>query len=335
VNRIVILALCLTIAMVACPREGMSQTHMELGDVLAGIESGQQIRVGLTSGTIIEGSFATDTDGRCYLTGPDGPKPTSHSDIIALWTRGRAIKTGIKTGAWAVGVPSTALGALLGAALSLEGGPGAVGMGLVFGAIGTLGGGVVGGLAGAAIPNWELVWGDAVVADTNSKSGSPVGAQKGPGVGGLSLGLGSAGAIGSGGTSGLALQGQLSARIGDRWVHGLEFGWSYPGLAAPGSMGGSVPLHGGTSLWQAGWRVEIPAVKPVPGRVVPYAVAGLGVYGWQDAYVGANYGLGIKIEPGYHGLGLQLEARRHDNIQVLTETDPAHWTAIASLVTHW
>ncbi len=328
--------LSLLLATVVCPHDGVCNSTQAIGDALANIDAGHLVKVGLANGTFIEGVYAGTLTDRFFLDGPHGPEPVVHSDVIALWTRGRAIVTGAKIGALGAGVPSAAFGVLMGAALGLEGGLGILGTGLLFGAMGFVSGGVVGGIAGSAFPQWKRVWGEDIdipaadiVPDTSNGLPEP------PDVGGFGFGLGAAGALSSEGTSGLAWHGQLTARIGRHWEHGLEIGWANTGMAAQEDRPNSLPISGGTSVWNAGWRMEIPAWDSTPGQLVPYVIAGVAVYSWQETYVGGNLGVGLKVEPRRHGLGVQLEARRHDNMQALMETNPAHWTAVASIVTRW
>jgi len=202
--------------------------------------------------------------------------------------------------------------------------------------LGLVSGATVGALAGSAFPRWKFVWGDRLgegeqVIVLQSRTGLPT-----PKVfGGFGLGIGGSGVAGGEGSAGFAWQGQLFHRVGDFWIDGLEFAWAQPGTAAQRPGWSTIPYRGHTSLWHAGWRAEITPWTFSSMGIAPYAVFGLAFYSWQDSYLGGSSGLGLRFAPESSSLGCQIEARRHDNISRLVETDPAHWTMTVSVLTRW
>lgn len=299
----------------------------------ARLPRGQEVRVELRDGLRVQGSLLDAEEGLRLQQADGTVLAVAAAEARALWTRGRGTWRGAKIGAVAGGVGLGLYGALLGSVISADDDGGApVLLGLLGAAGGAVGGGTAGGLVGAALPRWRLVWGE----ESEPAAGRASQTSPGKGTGGLAVGAGWSAAIDGADAGGLAWQALLLVRSVGGLRHGLEFQYARPGEAAQGYP--DLPYSTGrhpTRLWQVGWRGEIPLRRVRPGVVAPFLSGGLAAYSWQDTYAGFSLGGGLRLEPAPGGVGLLLEARRHDNLQRLTETDPSHWTATAAAVYGW
>lgn len=313
------------------PSGSSASPAIPLGRALAQREAGETIRVATADGRSLEGVFA-GADGRTLSLLQDGREVrVPLADVRALAVRGRATGWGAKRGAVVGGVLLGAYGVLLGSVVSADDDGWVPALAAVGVGSGILIGGTAGGLIGAAFPRWRAVWGEDVPAEGAPPAALDAG-------GGLALGGGYAEALGGRDPGGAAWQAQLRIRAAGGLTHGLEFLYAKPGEARKGWLDappGQPAVEHQASLVQLGWRLEVPLRRPGPGRVLPFVSGGLAAYWWQDAYAGYNLGGGLRLDPAAGRPGLLLEARRHDNLQNLTETDPAHWTAVALLTWDW
>ncbi|HPF34639.1 MAG TPA: hypothetical protein P5571_06760 [Candidatus Krumholzibacteria bacterium] len=302
---------------------------VRLEQVLSAMESGQVLRVH-ASGVVQEGTFVTRDGGDVLLDTVAGRVRIPVDGIRGLAAHGRFTGWAARRGAVGGGILLGAYGLMLGAVISADD-DGSV---PVLGAIGLVGGavagGAVGGLAGAAFPRWRVLWGVLPRDAVEPREDSAV-------TGGFALGAGWSAALGGAGDGGLAWQAQLRIRTSSGLAHGLELMHARPGPARqeyPSPPGGAPAFEPAARLTQAGWRAEMPLVGAA-SAMAPFLSGGVGTYFWQDTYLGYSLGAGLRVEPRPGRSGLVLEARRHDNLQNLTETDPAHWTATASLAWSW
>lgn len=284
---------------------------------------GDELRVLLHDGHVVEGRLSTVSSGRLVVDEGSGPAVLDPVDMKGVWRRGRNTRGGAKTGAWIVGVAGGAYGALAGAYLeSLEGDSGTPVAGIVLGSVlgaglGAAAGGLTGGLVGAALPSWETIWTDGTVDESMPAQVDAGSSRRGTGI--LDL---AAGRVDSGIDAGAAYQAALLAPVGRGLRIGLET--FLTGTVEPKKDYEPLPyddIRSATNIQALLIRAEQTVVSTESGFAVS-VVTGAGPYSWVDAYLGVNAGIGVRWLDPDGRFGWTADLRRHVNLQHLTETNP-------------
>jgi len=297
------------------------------------VPDGALLRLRLTDGAVLEGRAAGWDGARLRLVLQDGSAATyGENDAAALWLRGRRTAGGLKHGAviggLAGGAGAIGLLALFSAADDdgLDGG--AVGAVLLMGLGGGAGlGALVGGITGSSLPDWELLWARPGWAAPPV----PSRAEQGPRTGGLELLLGAASARDWPQQDGPAYGLRWRSALSPRWSAALELARfraeparRYPPLLPEDRVVEDDCRHAGTLLQG----------NLATGALRPYLVGGLGVYWWQEVFLGYNWGGGLEGDFGRRTV-VRLELRRHGNLQRLVETDPGLTTVQIGVGRTW
>ena len=71
------------------------------------------------------------------------------------------------------------------------------------------------------------------------------------------------------------------------------------------------------------------------GSFRPYVQIGAGYYSWNNNFLGASAGGGVRYQPENFGCFCFIEGRWHDNIQILVEPSPGFYTFSAGAGVPW
>ena len=292
---------------------------------VSAVAPGSTVRIETRSGlryvAPLQGSLA---DGFALRDTAATSRTFHYDDISRFWVRKRAIGAGVTTGA----VIGTAFGILVGLAaegLCDSGDCGSTGAymltgGVIFGAMGAAGGGIV----GAAIPRWSERWAGAQRASQHGPT-TVTGPAAGENreverhrIGELSVfGVGGYGgfpanpAIAGGGTPGPGLMGGAELGLAFRAGH-FTFGPE------------SSVLFGDQGVWTLGGVARVDLADVRRSAVTPYLVAGLGGAFWspdvqfENDLLTATLGAGLAIGPRW-----RIEARWQPAVQNTTSDKPS------------
>lgn len=305
-----------------CPVIATPPDNSALKAAITDLEAGQRVRLLTDVGQEIDGHWRGSAADSIYLeiSDSDSPAAIAHTDVVGIWSRGRATHAGAKT----LGIT----GAAVGGAFGILGGLYAAGIsgddddavmlkvalvGLLFAGAGGVIGAATGSAIGAALPRWHPVYSQdpdpaqASPAPVAAPPGQPL--QQGPQarfclVGGYARGLEKR-AQGSPGVR-VALLTDLSRHL----TIGPELGYAatgyhpvIPGLAGTEVITVSDAFHAGAALHYIPFRA----------RLSPYLAAGLGLYVRDDQYLGYSLGGGLEFNGESDGPRVSLDFRFHDS----------------------
>lgn len=306
--------------LIAAPAFAAAPPAADFAAACAALPDGATLRLRLLDGTIVEGRAAGWDGVRLCLMRPDGVAAEGDGSVAAaLWVRERQTVGGLKHGALIGGIAG-GVGALGLVALfssidddGLDGGA-AVTL-LMMGLGGGAGvGALVGGIAGSSLPDWELLW--ARPGWSAPPGRSPADLQ--PSTGGLELLLGTSHADTGSERSGPACGLRWRSTLSPRWSAALEAAWYRAESARQYPVDPSVPHAYEDDCRHAGALLQCDLAT---GNLRPYLVGGLGVYWWQENFLGYGWGGGLAGNLGRRAVW-RLEWRRHGNLQRLVETEP-------------
>ena len=312
-----------------------------LTDALAELETGRTVRVHLFDGRLLEGEYSGMAEDRLVLRGEHGPEFVPLTGVTALWEKGRATMHGGKIGAWSAGLAFAAYGGLLEMVVDYDDSFPATGI-MLGGLLGAVSGGAAGAVVGSAFPRWHQRWGvhyerDVLPVPQRVGDPPPVG-DDGRALGLASFGIGAIDPVGPDYERGVMVAGSLTGSLGKSFRHGVDLMLAQDVDAQPSRFASESPFFvrgSGEKVWMAGWRLEWSFARPHMSSFDPYMVVGAGAYGWVETYLGANYGLGVRWRERTGTAGAFFEIRRHDNIQNLSETDPAFVTGVVGVSGAW
>ncbi len=304
----------------------------DLARVCDGLPAGAQLTIALSGGESLDGRWAGCEPGRLFLLRDGRPATVPAVEVLAIWVRGRATGKGFKAGAVAGGLGGGAFMGLAAVVLDGMSEGGAPFVPMV--AIGVLGGGLAGGAVGAgmgsALPDWERVY---------ARPGAPAQRPEAPdsrsgpsGFGRLSLLGGGAHNPGPGviGDTGFAWRLGLRADTPRRFSYGVEAGRYLTGHAERPHAPWPDPYETVAVLHAGG----LASLDLLDGPTAPYLVGGLGVYAWDDTFLGWSLGAGLELELA-PTVSWIAEYRYHGALQRLTETRPRLETFLGGLSLSW
>jgi hypothetical protein len=279
------------------------------------IPAARRVRVDADGLGPIEGAFL-GSDGKSLLLGPeDRERSVPLGSIRALWVRGRRTVQAAGIGGAAGGVLGLAYGLLICSLVEEDGGGcGDLGPVALLTLAGSGAGAGVGALVGSALPRWTLRWQrPADAAEARPLRLRVVGGASTAAVGSLAL---------TAGYSALADPDQAGGSVGGS----IRLMASVLPFVAVGPEAGlhrfgrrrfsfaDVAYSVDQRVWHLGGVVRL---GPAGGRLRPYALGGLGVYGYNldslstEEYFGGSLGAGVEADmPGRRIAGV-LEGRWH------------------------
>ncbi len=271
---------------------------------------GDSVRVRTATGARLRGVVVPSDDGTLVVAAADGLHRLAVDELVRVQRRGRATRRGASIGGLAGGIGGAILGWTFAAGISDNGGDGDFMVGLLTGAVGLAGGLLAGGVTGAAFPAWHDVdlRGD-LSPGRRGRRGGPRHAS-----GCLALEL--LGAFAPADENSFGPRLGLAARVSSFQTVGLEVGW----LAA------MLPAYDDPALHRDGeddpvfWGGLTGETNLSRGRLRPLLAYGIGLYNWDEGYLGYHVGGGVSWRLG-GGRSLRLLYRHHDHL-----TSP-HWSA--------
>ncbi|MGH7492225.1 MAG: hypothetical protein ACREOO_07510 [bacterium] len=288
----------------------------------------------------LQGQLLSTQNDSLFINTGTSKSGIPHAAIQALWTRGRATNTGAIAGATLGGIGVGAYVLILcTVALSedgVSGNEGEVwGCALAGGLVGAAGGGLLGGVIGAAIPKWHQHYraaapaGDFQIRRQESPAMTPVSSQN---LGSLHLLFGYAQSVeprASAGSFGGRLN--LFARINRHLALGPELGYYRLGSSQFADFDGNTYTVD-NNVWHVNGMFRFARSH---GKWRPFGAMGVGYYHGQQSYVAASLGGGFDLQLGDTPYALTTEARWHQNLQNLAGPSPEFMTFMVGVTKAW
>jgi hypothetical protein len=205
---------------------------------------------------------------------------------------------------------------------------------LLGGAIGAGGGALVGAGIDAVTPEWRLIYTSKTVPlDSTALTAGKGISRKAKGSTGLGIGYSRCIASGS-------VSGSIASRANFWWdIHRcVSFGpeityYHCLSFRTRRSHEKTQEEYGRSSAaWQVGAATKLVIIHRT---VSPFIVGGLSFYSWNQAFLGASAGVGVKIAPGASPYEFYIDYRYHDNIQNLSEHSPPFITIMCGMMLKW
>lgn len=226
------------------PPTGLEQAAT--ADRLRRLEPGTLLRAYTLAAGWVQGPLVRVTADALVVGSAGGERGLPLADLRSVWARGRQTRRGAKIGALVGGLGAFGFSAFLGALVTAEGGTAdEVGTFVVVStALGAGGGGLIGGIAGAALPRWRRISGSGAPPPAMSEEESAAAALRTRGrFASLETSLGFARTEQDGGTGGgpsgrVALLGEFDLGSPERATRpfiavGLEGGLQRLGTTPP------------------------------------------------------------------------------------------------------
>jgi hypothetical protein len=316
------------------------QTLDTLSHIAAGLPPVSLIMVEVRNLGRLQGQLLAAQNDSLFISIGQSRSGIPHAAIQALWTRGRATKTGAIVGGTlgAIGVGAY-VSVLCAFGLSEDGVSGnedqVWGCALVGGIAGAAGGGLLGGVIGAAIPKWHhryrasALSSDLQRIQPEAPANAPVSPQD---YGSLHLLFGYAQSEEPGASTGsFGGRVNLFARINRYLAIGPELGYYKLGSSQFADFEGNTYTVE-NNVWHANGMFRFASSH---GKWRPFAAVGLGYYHGQKSYVAGSLGGGFDLQLGDTPFVLTAEARWHQNLQNLSGPSPEFVTFMAGMARAW
>jgi hypothetical protein len=288
----------------------------------------------------LQGQLLAAQNDSLFISAGQSKSGIPNTAIQTLWTRGRSTKTGAiiggTLGAIGVGAYVSLLCGLAGSEDDVAGNEGLVWDCALFGGLtGAAGGGLLGGVIGAAIPKWHRRYhagdllSDFQIRQQELPGKTPASPQE---FGSAQLIFGYAQSVAQGASSGsFGGRVNLFARINRHLALGPELGYYKLGSSQFTDFeGNSYSVENNVWHFNGMFRMAGPY-----GNWHPFAALGLGYYHGQESYVAASLGGGFDMQLGDTPYFLTAEARWHKNLQNLVGSSPEFLTFMAGMGKMW